>query len=199
MLFDSAGNRKYLVASEWGAFLNQADTAEPETRAFCHALVRTGGRLTEVRLLTARGFDLPSDTLTLRCLKRRAQNVFRQLPLDPALFEIVQATFDIIGRRADLARIDEPLWPWCRTTAWSRVRRVARQAGVPDHLCMPRAMRHTFGIEGAHTQEIDLGTMQKWMGHVRIESTVIYTTPVGSEERHKWGRMFTQRPAWTPF
>ena len=75
-------------------------------------------------------------------------------------------------------------------TAWSRVKSVAHAAGLPEYLCTPKVLRHSFGIEGAHVQRFPLGTMKNWMGHARIESTIVYTTPVGNEERALARRMW---------
>jgi len=47
---------------------------------------------------------------------------------------------------------------------------------------MPKALRHAFGVETVN-EKISLSLIQKWLGHARIETTVVYTTPVGEEER----------------
>ena len=179
MLFDRDGSRKYMIAPEWRSFLAAADTADPETRAFCWTLARTGARLSEVLALSARSFDIENTAVRIRCLKRRTVGIIREIPLDDPFLEVLSHTMDLADRRADPLRADLRLWPWSRTTAWSRVRDLAERAGLPDHLCMPKALRHTFGIEGVMNQNVPLGVMKKWMGHSRIESTVVYTTPVG--------------------
>lgn len=190
MLFDQDGNRKYMIEPEWRAFLAAADKADPDTRSFCWSLARTGGRLSEVLSLTPRSFDLDNGTIRIRCLKRRAPDVFRELPLGLSFLELMEATVSVTARRIDPSLVDVPIWRWCRTTGWQRVKHVAQRAGLPAHLCTPKALRHTFGIEGVLMKNIPLGTMQKWMGHARIESTVIYTTAVGREERMLSTRMW---------
>lgn len=182
MLFDLEGKRKYLVAHEQRAFLKAADRHDPATRAFCWTLAYTGARLSEVRVLTPRSFDIAAKMLILRCLKRRTV-VFRALPIPSLLLNTLDEAIELSSRRDDSAYIDKRIWPWGRTTAWSRVRDVARAAGLPEHLCMPKALRHSFGIEGVSARSVPLGLMKKWMGHARLESTLIYTTPVGAEER----------------
>jgi integrase/recombinase XerD len=57
-----------------------------------------------------------------------------------------------------------------------------RLAANPDHLSMPKSLRHAFGAEAA-LKRIPLTLIKKWMGHARIETTEIYTTLVGDEER----------------
>ncbi len=190
MLSDRAGNRKYMIEAEWRAFLASADNADPDTRAFCWAVARTGGRLSEVLSLTPRSFDIDNSTIRIRCLKRRTPDVFRELPLGLPFLGLMNETVAVNARRIDPSQIDVPIWGWCRTTGWQRMKNVAQDAGLPEHLCMPKALRHTFGIEGVLMKHIPLGMMQKWMGHARIESTVIYTTPVGNEERLLEERMW---------
>jgi integrase/recombinase XerD len=193
MLFDRSGNRKYLTTAEWRSFLDAANLAEPFTRSFCWTLAHTGGRLSEVRALTPRHVDPADGTIRIECLKRRQKGIFRELPIDVDLLALLEVTHAIAAERADNTLMDAPIWPWCRTTAWSRVKSVMLKAGLSEYLCKPKALRHTFGIEGVANQNIPLGTMKKWLGHARLESTIVYTTPTGREERMLARRM------WRPF
>jgi integrase len=190
MLFDGSGNRKYFTTTEWRAFLDAASLAEPFTRSFCWTLAHTGGRLSEVLALTARNVDPANGTIRIECLKRRRKGIFRELPIDAELFHLLESTHTILARRADDSQIDTQIWPWCRTTAWSRVKNVMLKAELPYYLCKPKSLRHTFGIEGVANQGIPLGTMKKWLGHARLESTIVYTTPAGREERMLAKRMW---------
>ncbi len=183
MLFDRVGKRKYLVDSEWNAFLGAANQSAPKIRSFCWTLALTGARLSEVRALTPRRIDRSTKTIRIECLKRRQKGIYRELPVDNRLLELLDTTHFIAKSQADPLLVDARLWPWSRTTAWSHVKKAMRAAGLPNYLCKPKALRHSFGIEGVMNQSVPLGTMKKWMGHARIESTVVYTTPVGEEER----------------
>ena len=191
MLFDSIGNRKYLTTAEWREFLKAADLAPAIVRSFCWTLAYTGGRLSEVRALTPRHVEPDLSTIRFECLKRRRKGIYRELPLHEGLRTLLETTYSITALRADAKLVDKRLWPWSRTTAWAHVKSVMQSAGLPKHLCQPKALRHTFGIEGVMNQNIPLGVMKKWMGHARIESTVVYTTPVGREERALANRMWT--------
>jgi site-specific recombinase XerD len=46
----------------------------------------------------------------------------------------------------------------------------------------PKALRHAFGAEAA-LRQITLTLIKKWMGHARLETTEVYTTLIGKEER----------------
>jgi integrase len=190
MLFDKEGNRNYMIEPEWRAFLAAAYQADPDTRTFCLVLLLTGARLTEIRNLTARSFDRGLGRVVIRCLKRRSV-VYRDVPISSDLFDLVEVQFDIAGRRADPSLIDQKLWPWCRTTAWGRVKAVARDAGLPAFLCKPKTMRHTYAMEGTTFKSVPLALMQKLLGHARIESTTRYTTPLGQEARVFSSTMFS--------
>lgn len=47
----------------------------------------------------------------------------------------------------------------------------------------PKAFRHCFGVVGVAQRGIPLGTLKRWLGHARLESTLVYTEAVGEEER----------------
>ena len=57
-----------------------------------------------------------------------------------------------------------------------------RSAMVPYFVAQPKALRHAFGAEAALNQ-ITLTLIKKWMGHSRVETTEIYTSLIGKEER----------------
>ncbi len=76
----------------------------------------------------------------------------------------------------------ERLWLWGRTAAWKCVKRVMRNAGIADGLCKPKALRHAFAVE-AGQKGAPLNMVQRWLGHARIETTAIYASAIGDEER----------------
>lgn len=190
MLYDLHGQRKYLLLPEWQAFLAAADLVDPLTRSFCYVLAHTGARPSEVRALTPQCIDIANDTISFECLKRRQRGVFRPLPVPHSVIILLEEVHNITFRQADPLSRAGRLWPWCRTTAWSRVKEVCREARVPEHVGTARAFRHTFGVEGVTMQGVPLSTMKNWLGHARLESTVIYTTAVGPQERALSARMW---------
>lgn len=56
------------------------------------------------------------------------------------------------------------------------------RALVPHFVSNPKALRHAFEAEAALNQ-VALTLIKKWMGHSRIETTEIYTSLIGKEER----------------
>lgn len=64
------------------------------------------------------------------------------------------------------------------------------KADVVDTLCKPKALRHALGVE-AGQHGVPLNIMQRWLGHARIETTAIYASAIGDEERN------LARKAWS--
>lgn len=58
-----------------------------------------------------------------------------------------------------------------------------RMAGIAESLCKPKALRHAFAVE-AGQKSTPLNIVQRWLGHARIETTAIYASAIGDEERN---------------
>jgi integrase/recombinase XerD len=61
------------------------------------------------------------------------------------------------------------------------VEKYARLAGLPD--VSPHTLRHTFG-KHALAAGVDLVTVSRLLGHDRLETTAIYTTPSATDLEH---------------
>ncbi len=85
---------------------------------------------------------------------------------------------------------DGELWPWCRTTAWRRVKIIMEAAGISGPQATAKGLRHGFGIANAQSN-IPLGTTRRWMGHESLETTSIYQDATGAEERAFAKRLWT--------
>src|ERR1700759_4302849 len=130
MLFDQAGQRKYLTPTEWAAFIATARKADPLTRSFCFAIAYTGGRLSEILSLTPQSIDFADKAIVIECLKRRKRGIYRSIPVCSELIALLEHTHELTLRRADADAKSVRLWPWSRTTAWSRVKQVCEAAGI---------------------------------------------------------------------
>ncbi len=181
-LYDSRGRRKYLVPAERAAFLRKALEVGGETASFCAVLTFTGARISEVLALTPERIDDGTCTINFETLKRRRKGVIRAVPVPVDLLDFLDGVhgYRIATLDQELAGI--PLWSWSRTTAWRRVKLAMRRADNPSFVSKPKSLRHAFGAEAA-TSQVTLTMIKKWMGHARLETTEIYTTLVGDEER----------------
>jgi len=174
-LFDIKGNRKYLTHEELSQFLSAAKSAHPHVMTFCLVLAYTGARLSEVLALTTHNIDPFMQCLIFRSLKKRGETIYRAVPVPKSLLTILSTHHDLNSDH------NSPLWPWCRTTAWSNVSVVMESAGLCGVGATPRGLRHTFAVTAVQAG-VALNMVQKWLGHADIETTAIYANAVGSEE-----------------
>lgn len=144
-------------------------------RTFLLTLAYTGARISEVLALTAAHIDRTDGVIVIECLKKRRHGVFRAVPVPRTLLDELSTT-------ASTAEAECRLWPWCRTTAWLRVKSCMLVAGVSGPHASPKALRHGFAV-GALNAHVPLTLVQKWLGHSRLTTTAIYANAVGDEER----------------
>ncbi len=187
-LFDRSGNRKYLVARERLAFVRSAHAAGGEIGAFCLTLAFTGARISEVLALVAERIDSADEAIAFRTLKQRKKTVFRAVPVPSSLIAMLTGC---------VADPKSRIFPWGRTTGWKIVKAVMRDAGIGEALCKPIALRHAFAVE-AGQKSVPLNIVQRWLGHARIETTAIYASAIGDEERNlarrAWGSLELAMP-----
>jgi site-specific recombinase XerD len=67
------------------------------------------------------------------------------------------------------------------------VKEIAELAGIPEHLRSPKALRHAFAVD-ARIKGVPIELIQSCLGHARIQTTFIYTTVLGAEQREFVGR-----------
>lgn len=123
--------------------------------------------------LTADRIDAANGAIVFETLKQRKKAIFRAVPVPTRLLRLLASKCRVPSER---------LWPWGRTTAWKYVKRVMRSAGIAESLCKPKALRHAFAVE-AGQKGVPLNTVQRWLGHARLETTAIYAGALGEEER----------------
>lgn len=183
-LFDANGRRKYVCGSEGRRFLAAAARLDEESQAFCQLLAYTGCRITEGLSLRPERLDVETGCVIFLTLKRR-KRTFRAVPVPTELMVRLR-------RRARGKHADEPLWSWCRQTAWRRVKLAMALAGIVGTQAMPKGLRHGFCIANAE-ENVPAALTQRWVGHARLETTAIYQHAVGREERafakRLWRRM----------
>ena len=181
-LFDNRGRRKYLVASERQAFLSAAFAKGSGIGTFCAVLALCGPRISEALALTPERIDRAAGIITFETLKRRKRGVMRSVPAPAELLIFLERVHCITASAADSAQANIRIWPQSRTSAWRHVKAVMAEAGIPEYLQQPKALRHAFGASAANNLVV-LTLIQKWLGHAKLETTEHYTHLVGREER----------------
>jgi integrase len=191
-LFDRQGRRLYFTDDERKAFLAAARKAPREVRSFCSTLHYTGCRISEALALTPKSIDLSANVIVFESLKKRRRGVYRPVPVPPELLDTLDMAHGLrqIHKKRG-ARLDEPLWPWSRMTAWRRIQEVIDAAGIGKgpHAC-PKGLRHGFGVV-AVSKGIALNMVQKWLGHAQLTTTAIYANAVGEEEQSIAARLWS--------
>ena len=175
-MFDRKGGRKYLNDAERRAFFKAAPGRTDATRrAFCLTLFHTGCRISEALNLTAQCVDLSQKCLVFETLKRRRKGVFRSVPIPDSLVVLL----------GELRMGVDPtmlLWNFSRPTAYRMIKECMAQAEIAGGMASPKGLRHGFAI-ACIAKSIPLPTLQKWLGHARLETTAIYLGVSGEEER----------------
>ncbi|MCG8608364.1 site-specific integrase [bacterium] len=193
-MYDRDGNRKYMTALECRRFLRAAKaTGSGPVFTFCLVLARTGGRISEVLALTPRHIDVESRIILLRTLKQRKKRknvMYRPIPVPAGVIRALDSVHQIKKARKDSIRIDERIWPWCRTTGWTRVKEVRATADSTGIHACPKGVRHGYAIEALVSGITDIMVM-RLLGHSRIETTLVYTQVVGAEARVIANRMWS--------
>ncbi len=188
-LYDRMGRRKYLSLEEGARFVRVAPSLEPSAFALCIVLYWTGCRISEALELTPERIDRDGGRLVFRTLKRfhrRAgdertrREVYRAVPVPIDVIAIL----DALERQRD-----ERFLPWGRQAAWRRVKLAMRCAAIDGSAASPKGLRHHFGLMAA-TARVPPSLIQRWMGHAKLETTMIYLDAVGGEERGFAERMW---------
>nr|WP_321361390.1 site-specific integrase [uncultured Hyphomonas sp.] len=191
-LFTARGERKYISQSERVRFLSALTTLDDEAeRTYCEMLFWTGCRPSEALALTAQHVDLDERAVAICSLKKRGKlkgRHFRIIPLPDPFIKRLEAAHGIKAAQAKGCEA-QPLWSFCRTTAWRRMRSVMWTAKISGIRATGRGLRHAFGVQ-AVMGNVPLPMIQKWLGHANLHTTAIYLNASGPEDRAVARRMW---------
>ena len=197
-LFTTAGERKYLSATERERFLAALNVLErPEERTFCEMLHWTGCRPSEALALTALNIDIEDGTVLVCTLKKRGGHRGRQFRAIPAPRGFIDRLDSVHGLSRARARPDggrdARLWTFSRTTAWKRTQAVMRAAGITGARACAKGLRHGYGVHAA-LASVPETRIKKWLGHESLATTEIYLDMAGPEDRAIAERMWRSGP-----
>jgi len=194
LTYDPNGNRKYTTLFERRRFIKAAKMlGDASARTFCLTILFTGARISEVLALTPRQIDLEAGAIVLRTLKKRQRPgvppVYRAVPVPAEVLRDINQVHDIAALQRDECLRDARIWSWCRTSAWKRVKGVMADAQITGVQASPKGLRHGFAVGALVTGVPDV-TVMRWLGHTRLETTMIYTDAVGVEAHDIAKRMW---------
>lgn len=214
-MYDEEGNRKYtnwrerrrfiraarpegycsVFWSQVGLRRDKADVSRDRqwsAYTFCLTLIHTGARISEVLALTPRNIDVDGRLIVFRTLKQRGHVTHRPVPVPAPFIRELNRVHKIKEAKRDPRQTDVRIWPWSRTTAWSRVKEVMKKADIDGIQATPKGLRHGYAVE-ALVSGITEATVMRLLGHRRIETTLVYTAVVGAEARAIASRMWMWR------
>lgn len=187
VLYNHRGCRKYLTEAEGARFLRAAATLDPVGELLCLVLYWSGCRISEALELTSDRIDRDGGRLVFRTLKQHRSKTSGERP---EKFRAVPVPSEVIRKADGLGRsYGQKLWPWGRQAAWRRIKVAMSVAMVAPSAACPKGLRHHFGIMAASAR-VPPSLIQRWMGHAKLETTMIYLDVVGGEEREFAARMW---------
>jgi integrase len=101
-------------------------------RTFCGVLAYTGCRISKALALTADRVDISNGVIVFESLKKRRTGVYRSVPIPEALVNALEFTYSIRETQKSKNRREERLWPWGRTTAWRKIKKIMTDAGIDN-------------------------------------------------------------------
>lgn len=142
-LFNCDGQRKYLTLEERKSFLKAAGAARPELRNFCGVLAYTGCRISEALALTPDRVDVSNGVVIFESLKKQKKGIYRSVPIPASLVDALELAYSIREAQKNKSRREERLWPWGRTTAWRKIKKIMADAGIENEAhAVPKGLRH---------------------------------------------------------
>jgi integrase/recombinase XerD len=145
-------------------------------------LFYTGCRISEALNLTVERIDLTGNAIVFETLKQRERGIFRAVPIPDSLVTLLRQM--ITGRETSSL-----LWNFSRTSGYRLVKEYMKRANIAGGMACPKGLRHGFAVE-CLAHKIPLSTVQKWLGHARLETTAIYLDVSGDEERELAKRLW---------
>lgn len=182
-LHNAKGQRKYLNNAERRRFLESTKTIRTDKKLFCQLLFFTGARIGEIHNLRKHNIDLSNETVIIETLKRRKKGVYREIPIPSFLLDDLRV---FIERTVEGS--NGRLFTFSLRTGSRYVKDVMNMARIEGLPASAKGLRHGFAVYAISKVSITLIT--KWLGHAKLETTQVYTTAIGVEEREMAAKLW---------
>lgn len=187
-LHDQDGGRLYLNAVEREAFIACSRLAPEPIKSFCLLLIFSGCRLSEARHLSGQDILVSENSICVRTLKRRSKTEFRYVPVPKEIVDLLEAQKHV-GQQDRPYLFSNTQFPPPRILTYRWVKALMLELDITGPKASPKGLRHTFGAH-AILHGVQLQMLQRWMGHASMDTTAIYSTLIGKEEREIARRMW---------
>lgn len=162
------------------------DEPDLKKKAFCLVLFHTGCRVSEALQLARERIDFAGQNVVFETLKQRRREKFRAVPVPDDLLVLLREVF--AGKTKS-----KRLWGFSRVTAFRLIKEKMTDAQISGAMACPKGLRHGFAVACIEAG-VPLTTVQKWLGHGRLETTAIYLNVSGEEERSLAKRVWNVNP-----
>ena len=139
-------------------------------------LWNTGVRVSEMLQLSPSSFNFSDPSVTVRSLKKK-KIYFRTIPLNPEYSGKVASYCMSKG-----FKMDQKIFPLSRIRVFQILQDLGSRAGIPKDLCHPHAFRHGFAVNAVLSGVPPL-VLRRWLGHSKIDTTLIYTEVLAKDTR----------------
>ncbi len=182
-LYTTKGQRKYLNGDERHRFFEATQNIKSDKKLFCQILYFTGARISEVYNLMPLSIDHSNKTIVFETLKKRRKGIYREIPVPDSLLDGL-SIFIKNGEKTEENR----LWDFSLRTASRHVKKTMAKANIVGQQASAKGLRHGFAVHAVSKVPITL--VKKWLGHAKLETTEIYLSVIGLEEREMAKRMW---------
>lgn len=170
--------KKELTKTEYQQLLSAACRKKNERLCLLmQTLCSTGLRVSEHRFVTAEA---------LRCGVARVRNKGKEriVLLPPELVTRLLAYCKSKGVDSGAVFVTRSGRPMERTNIWADMKRLCAEAGVEPGKVYPHNLRHLFALT-YYRQQGDVIGLADVLGHSSVETTRIYTTTSGEEQKRR--------------
>jgi len=117
--------------------------------------------------------------------KKRFAELEKHTP--PPSYRTMPMTPDFTGELAAYCmennfKSSDPLFPITRMWAHRVIQKAGRRAGIDKERSTPHAFRHGFAVNAVLSGVPPL-VLRRWMGHAKLDTTLIYTEVLAQETR----------------
>ena len=137
----------------------------------------------EIHSLRASQINFSERVLTINTLKRRRNDIYRQMPLPDHLLIDLRAMITHKQKMREIMESKDHLWGFSRRTASRIITSVMENAGIDGARASALGLRHGFAVYAV--TRVPLTQVKTWMGHAHMSTTALYLEVSGIEER-KW-------------
>lgn len=172
--------KKELTKAEYLKLLKASEN-QPQLHLVMQTICGTGIRVSELRYFTVEA--VRDGEITVRC-KNKTRSILIPGKLKKRLLDYAKKN-DVLSGPLFVTKCGKPL---NRSSIWSRMKKLCKEAGVQADKVFPHNLRKLFA-RTFYGIEKDIAKLADILGHSSINTTRIYIMSTGTEHRRKIERL----------